>query len=329
MTTLRKAGRIDDHTRLVGWIGWPVGPWSVLKIYNAAFDALDLNWRCVPLPVPVGQLREALLGLRALGFVGAEVAEAYQRDVLSHLERVSAAAETIGIVDFVHVDQNGRLVGDNAHWLGFLAALRAVVPSLSGLLERPGAQQSGLRPLVIGAGDAARSIVYALTREGLPLTIVAEKMDRAIDLVHRLRHVMDEHSFSVYRWPQDLKRVVSGANLIVNATDIGAWPDVVRSPWLDDLAFPPDALACDLVSWPSETRFLRQARAGGVTTISGLSLLVFQAAVVFERWTGQPPPIEVMCRAAERAQREQTHQGIPRPENGSLPRHTSVLPQPT
>ena len=304
--TLKQARPIDDHTRLVGWIGWPTGPRSMLKVYNAAFAALDLNWRCVPLLVPDGQLREALWGLRALGFVGAGVADRYQRDVLRHLEKLSPAAESADVVNFVRVDQNGQLVGDNAHWLGFLAALRAVIPSLN-----------GLRPLVIGAGDAARSIVYALTREGLPLTIVDSQIARAVDLVHRLRHVLHEHSFSVYRWPVDLERVAPKANLIINTTALGAWPDVARSPWPDELAFPPNALVVDLVSRPGETRFLRQARDSGARTISGTSLRICAAAMAFERWTGLPPSLEVMCQAMGKAGGARTPQGVNQPQNGS------------
>jgi shikimate dehydrogenase len=224
--------------------------------------------------------------------------EEYQRDAVHHVEQISREAEMIGAVNFVSVDGQGRLVGDNSRWFGFLAALRALEPSLNGLAERPGAEWSGLRPLIIGAGNAARSIVYALTREGLPLTIVDERMDQAVDLVHLLRRTMDEHSFGVYRWPQDAERLAPDANLIVNTTDIGAWPDVDRSPWPDDVAFPPDALVVDLVSRPAETRFVRAARASGATAISGLSLLVFEAARAFEKWTGQTAPVKVMQRVA-------------------------------
>ncbi len=282
--------RSNNCTHLIGLIGWPAKLGLSPTIYNAAFQALGLNWNYVPLTVPNGQLREALLGLRALGFTGAELAGPYQADALNYLEELSPAAEAVGAVQHVIVDERGRLVGDNVRWLGFLARLRALIPSLN-----------GLRPLIIGAGDAARSIVYALTREGLPLTIVAERMEQAIDLVDRLRHVMDETNFSVYRWPQDLERVAPDANLVINTTTIGMRPEGDRSPWPDDVPFPSDAVAFDLVAWPSETRFLRQARASGSRTVSGLSLLVYEAALILARWTGYPPPTEVMWSVVEEA----------------------------
>lgn len=277
-----------DYTHLIGMIGWPAAGGVSPAVYNVAFHALDLNWRCVPLPVPNGQLRQAILGLRALGFAGAELAEPYQSEALKYLDEAGPAARTMGAVKFVRVDPDGRLVGDNLRWLAFLGTLRTLVPSLN-----------GLRPLVIGARRAAESIVYALTREGLPLTIVDEQMERAIDLVHRLRHAVAEHSFSVYRWPQDLRQVVPSANLIINATAMETWPDVDHSPWPDDVPFPAGALAFDLVSWPGETRFLRQAHSSGARTVSGLPLLVYETALALEMWTGQPPPVEMIWRTVQ------------------------------
>ncbi len=302
---------IDSQTRLVGMIGSPTGPWPAPEVYNAAFKAAGLNWCYVPLPTPDGKLREALLGLRALGFVGAQLAEPYQSEAQAHLDKISPAAETIGAVEFVEVNERGVLFGDNIRWLGFLAALRALAPSFN-----------GVRPLIIGAGNVARSVAYALTYEGVPLTIVDERIDRAIDLVRYLRHVMDEHSFSVYRWPHDLARVAPDANVIVNATAIGAWPDVDRSPWPDDLAFPRDALVFDLASWSGETRLLRQAQAGGARDVSGMTLQVYEAALTFEMWTGQPAPIKVMEQAVRAGLTERRPGEIARSEIISLPQPT-------
>jgi len=175
---------IDRHTHLIGGLGHGAEPWPLPAIYNAAFAALGLNWHYVPLAVPEGHLSEALLGLRALGFAGAEVTESHCCDVDRHLEDLSPAAEATGMINFIQVDEHGRLVGDNTQWRSFLWELHAMVPSLN-----------GLKPLVIGAGPAARGIVYALAREGLPVTIVNPDVDQAIDLVRRLRHALAEHSF--------------------------------------------------------------------------------------------------------------------------------------
>jgi shikimate dehydrogenase len=307
MTEMRVANEDGDqgYARLIGVIGRPARPWPSTKIYNAAFQALGLNWLCMPLPVSAGRLREALCGLGALGFVGVEVREPYEYEAAAYVKDLSPSARAIGAVNFIKVDTSGHLVGDHTRWSDFLATVRQFAPSVD-----------RLRPLIIGAGPSAQSIVYALTHQGLPLTIVDERIEKAIDLVHRLRRVMDEHSFSVYRWPQDLNRAVSGADLIVNATGIGAWPDVDRSPWPGDMPFPANALVFDLVSYPSETRFLRQARLSGATTVSGLSLAVFEAARSFKRWTGHRAPIGVMWRVAQQALSRRIPQGTELPENG-------------
>jgi shikimate dehydrogenase len=290
---------IDEHTRLVGLIGRPLENGLSLKIYNTAFDALHLNWRCVSLPVPERRLREALHGLPALGFAGAEVRGVYQNQALDRVDEVTLAAETIGAVNLIQVDGRGSLVGDNTRWCCFVGELRTIAPSLN-----------GLRPLIIGAGETARGVVYALMREGLPVTIVDRDVNQAIDLVHRLRHVLDEHSLSVYRWPHDLAQVAHQADLIVNTIPLGMWPG--------DLPISPDAIVFDLTQ-PGETRFLRQARASGARAVSGLALLVYEAALALERWTGQTPPLDEMFRVAEQALAQQTPWDEPRSADTFVP----------
>jgi shikimate 5-dehydrogenase len=142
--------------------------------------------------------------------------------------------------------------------------------------------------------------------------------------------VVDEHSFSLYRWPHDLAQVAADANLIINANPIGLrlaggsppdepsapppagdpqrglskggwrWRDA-NSPWPDDLPIPPDAVVFDMVCRSSQSRLLGQARASGAKTVSWLQLLVYEAALAFEKWTGQTPPLEVMFQAAGQA----------------------------
>jgi shikimate dehydrogenase len=233
-------------------------------------------------------------------------------EALNCVQDLSLAAKAMAAITHVKVAEGGRLVGDNIRWLGVLETLRSVLPSLA-----------GLRPLIIGAGDAAQSVVYALAHEGLPLTILDSRIDRAIDLVHRLRHVLDEHSFSIYRWPQDLGRLAAEANLIVNATDIGTWPDADGSPWPDDLAFPPGAMVLDMVPWPSETRFVRQARNGGAKAIGGLAVSVCEMALAFEMWTGLPRPIDVVWQATREVFRQQAWRNNFRPEDNR--RRTGVF----
>jgi shikimate dehydrogenase len=266
---------IDGYTRLVGLLGEGVGPSPRPRIYNAAFEQAGLNWRCVPLPAPLRTLREAMLGLRALGFAGADVLAAFQSDVLAFLDEYSPAAEIIGAANVIWLDEQERLIGDNTRWLAFAAALHTLTPSLN-----------GLRPLVIGAGQSAHSVVYALAREGLPVTVVDERIERALDLVQRLRHALDEHSFSVYRWPQDARRVLPEANLIVNTLGAMAWPA--------HMAFPPNALVFDVCASSDGARF-----SGGGRAVGALPLLVYEMMLTFEKWTGDAPPVDVMWRAVE------------------------------
>jgi shikimate dehydrogenase len=298
---LLRMDQSEDHCNLVGMIGLPSPLRPIPELFNAAFSMLQMNWSYVLLAVDPGKLRDALLGLRALGFVGAEVTGALQTEAAKFLEELTPAARNIGAVNMIEVASNGSLVGDNTQWQGFLTSLRAHSVSLA-----------CRRPLIIGAGIAARSFVYALAREGMPLTIVDRDIERAIDLVHDLRHIMDEHSFSIHRWPLDLEQLAPKVDLIVNTTDIGAWPEAAASPWPDSLPIASGSLVYDLVPWPVETAFLQNARRYGARTVNGLAMLVCQSALIFERWTRRSPPIRQMWRASTRALRRKTMLGVSR-----------------
>ena len=91
------------------------------------------------------------------------------------------------------------------------------------------------------------------------------------------------------------------ADLLVNATTVGMWPDDNSSLWPDTLPFPPSLVACDLVYRPRETKLLHQARQAGALTIEGVEMLVQQGALAFEMWTDHQAPLEVMRSACLRA----------------------------
>jgi len=97
-----------------------------------------------------------------------------------------------------------------------------------------------------------------------------------------------------------LKEQTAEAHLLVNATPIGTWPEVDKSIWPEDLAFPGHLTVFDLVYNPRQTKLLRQARAAGAKVIGGLGMLVHQGAAAFELWTGEKAPVETMYEAASR-----------------------------
>ncbi len=273
---------------MIGLIGYPVEHSLSPAMHNAAFAALGLNYRYLPLPVRAEYLEEAMAGLRALGFVGANVTVPHKEAVMGYLDEVSPEARAIGAVNTIVLKEE-RLVGHNTDGLGFIAALR-----------EGGFRIRGRRAIVLGAGGAARAVVYALVTAGAEVVVFNRTLSRAKALAHSLSpHLPPTHAIIVLPLIKEaLAQHASSAHLLVNATPLGMWPEVETSPWPERLPFPPHLTVFDLVYNPRKTALLRVAQAAGAKAISGLGMLVHQGAEAFCLWTGEDPPIEVMYQAA-------------------------------
>lgn len=281
---------INGQTQLLGIIGWPVEHSLSPTMHNAAFAALGLNWVYLPLSVPPGRVEAALRGLLALGFRGANVTVPHKEAVMPHLGCITEVAQAIGAVNTLVVGEDGRLTGDNTDGAGFLAALREA-----------GFEPQGCRALVLGAGGAARAVVYALATAGAQVTVLNRTSSRAEALIQHLAPAVPPSSLSSQLLHREiLAEEATHADLLVNATPVGMWPHGEGSPWPDDLPLPSHLTVFDLVYNPLETQLLRQARRVGARTIGGLGMLVHQGALAFELWTGRLPPLEVMRAACER-----------------------------
>jgi len=283
---------INGQTNLVGLIGYPIEHSLSPAMHNSAFAALNLNFCYVPLPVPPERLGEAITGLRALGFVGANVTVPHKEAVMSYLDEVTPETQAIGAVNAIVVRED-KLIGYNTDWQGFLTAL-----------SEGGFDPQGKRVVVLGAGGAARAVVYALAQARVQVTVLNRTPARAQALVQDFSPLFPRCSLvSLPFTPQTLEVQTAEAHLLVNTTPVGMWPEVDQSPWPEDLAFPGHLTVFDLVYNPGETKLLRQARAAGAKGIGGLGMLVHQGAAAFELWTGEKAPVETMYEAASRTLR--------------------------
>ncbi len=273
-------------TTLVGLIGWPVAHSLSPAMHNAAFAALGLDWAYVPLPVAPVALGAALAGLGALGFVGANVTIPHKQAVVGHLAVVDELARAVGAVNTIQVRPDGGLVGSNSDVPGFLRPLDPFLPDLI-----------GADAVVLGAGGAARAVVYGLltTARLRRLTILARRPESAAALIGDFAALTADTELRV--GSLDEATGLGGAALIVNTTPVGQMPHEGRSPVAAD-GWRSDQIAYDLVYHPLRTRFLDDAAAAGCRTIDGLGMLVGQAAVAFERWTGRTMPTDIARSAA-------------------------------
>jgi shikimate dehydrogenase len=285
---------IDGKTQLVGLVGWPVEHSLSPAMHNAAFEAMGLNWRYLPLPVRPGQVEAAVRGLAALNFRGVNVTVPHKAAVIPLLDHRAEEVRALGAANALLFgrDDDGvpRVSGFNTDETGFIQALR------EGGFE-PG---DGGQAVILGAGGGARAAVHGLLRAGIERVVVLNRnLPRAQRLIVDLGCVAEDPSRleGLPLTAESLVEAARAADLLVNATPVGMWPHGDESVWPADIPFPAHLTVLDLVYNPLQTRLLRQASGAGARTIDGLGMLLYQGAAAFEIWTGRPPPIEVM-RAA-------------------------------
>jgi shikimate dehydrogenase len=271
---------IGGHTRLAGVIGWPITHSRSPAIHNAAYAAVGLDAAYVPLPVPPGKLADAFAGLRAFGFMGANVTVPYKQDALALCDELDEVALTAGAVNTLRVDERGRISGWNTDVAGYADGL-----------EEAGVAR-GTPALVLGAGGAARSVVLALARRGHAVLVIARNPAHAASLLAL-------GAADVRPWTQAaLSRGVRSASLLVDATSAALEPNV-EPEMLASLPIDRLGEGCFVSSlvYHREPALLAAARARGLRTQDGAAMLVHQAARAFTLMTGNAAPLEVM-RAA-------------------------------
>ncbi|TMK19310.1 MAG: shikimate dehydrogenase [Actinobacteria bacterium] len=278
MTTMRGGSRIRGGTRTVGIIGWPVSHSLSPAIHNAAFAALDLDWAYVPLPVAPGDAVGAVAGLRTLGFAGANVTMPHKSDVADVVDTLSEDARRLHAVNTVLIGEDG-MTGHNTDTPGFDRFLR----------RDAGFDPAGRSALIFGAGGAGRACALALARAAASrITIVARDPVSTADLRQALDGLSSELVVSAFE-----DAAATPADLVVNATPLGADGEQLPLPPIDD-----STLVIDLLYHPAITPMQTTARESGAAVFGGLGLLLHQAALSFELWTGHPAPLEVMSAAA-------------------------------
>lgn len=270
---------IDPNTRFMALIGDPVVHSVSPAMHNAAFQALGLPYVYLSFQVPPAALPEAVNVVRGLGFRGANITIPHKTAVLPLLDNIDPSAQRIGAVNTL-VNENGKLTGYNTDAPGFLAALRS-----------SGFEPKGEKAVVLGAGGAARAIVFALRDAGAAVSIINRSPEAARVLASESGGTAFEMNRSGWR------SALPGASLVVNATSVG------MSPYNDSTPLPsrllrPGLVVFDTVYRPRQSRLLKEAKAAGCTAIGGLEMLVEQGALAFELWTGENAPRKVMRQAA-------------------------------
>jgi shikimate dehydrogenase len=256
-------------------------------MHNAAFDALNMDWIYVPLLTPPESVQEAVGGLRAMSFRGANITVPLKELIPPLMDELSEVAKQIGAVNTVCRREDGSLYGTSTDGIGFLRSLELEQVPLGEDLE----------VVVLGTGGSARAVANALIQVGAKVTVVSRHRDRAAQMLWELGAEAHALQYSDPAVVQAMQR----SRVLVNTTPLGLYPHVEEMPPIPPEGLHPDMLVYDLIYNPPVSRLLREAQKRGCATMNGVKMLVYQGAESFRLWTGQYPPIDVMEQVVRKA----------------------------
>lgn len=274
----------------LGLIGYPLEHSLSPKLHIAALKACGLqgDYSLFPIhPDDKQGLKDILSRFRAGEIQGLNVTIPHKQNVISLLDELTDTSISIGAVNTIHMRDN-KLTGHNTDAQAFLTDLKRFLTTVTqrhrGLLNK--------NVLVLGAGGSARAVVYALANDGWNIIIAARRIEQAEQLLTSFPNY--ELRITHYT---DLR--LSTFDLLVNTTPLGMSPNIDQSPLPANLSLSSNTLIYDLVYNPGETKLVKDARAQGLNATTGLGMLIEQAALSFEIWTGHNPSRAIMRASLE------------------------------
>jgi len=261
-------------TRRVGLIGKPLRRRHSQVMHDAAFDAAGIDARYVLIELEPDAVEGAVTAARGSDWLGLGVTAPYKRTVAGLCDEVEPDAATIGAVNNVVRTDAGRLVGFNSDAPGFRAGVELAM----------GRPIAGMDVVAVGAGGAAHAVVFACLDGGARRVLIANRTPSAArDLADRFARAGTGSVAGVGLDDPAFAAALASADLAVNATTVGMVDAGVTIPVE---LLPAGATVFDLVYVPAETPLVRAARERGLRAANGSEMLIAQAAIAFERWTG-------------------------------------------
>jgi shikimate dehydrogenase len=249
---------------------------------EAAFQAMNLNWRYITMLVKPADLGTAFAALRALHFAGVNLTIPHKVEALKYVDCLSEKAKLIGAINTI-ANRDGKLLGENTDGAGFVQGI-----------QKQGISLKGKSITVLGAGGASRAISVECALAGTgKLLIINRTLGKAEEIASVVRKNTTCETQTT-EWKNTAH--IPPCDILINATSIGLFPD----PGCPDIYYEdisPSMIVQDIIPNPAQTEFLKRAKARGAKTYDGLSMLVEQGAIGFKLWTGQEAPTAAMYEA--------------------------------
>ncbi|AOY77041.1 shikimate dehydrogenase [Clostridium formicaceticum] len=268
-------GSINGKTKTICLLGNPVEHSFSPVIHNYGFDQQGINCVYVNHKVEDEDLKAAVEGMKALGYLGCNVTYPHKINIMNYLDELTEEARLIGAVNTVK-NQNGRFVGYNTDGMGFV----------KGLL-RKGIDLNGKKICMLGAGGAAKSIAVALAIHfDCSIAICNRRFESAIKILNVINNIKEAREEKhKYVAPEDLD--TTKIDILINCTPVGMVPNEDVVPFEDRIEFHENLIVSDLIYHPFETALLKKAKKHGCKIHHGLDMLIDQGILAFEIWTGE------------------------------------------
>ena len=272
-------------SRLTGSFAMPAAENPTVAMVEAAYRHHRLDIRYINCEVPPEKLADAVKGARAMGWIGFNCSIPHKVAVIEHLDALGDSAMVIGAVNCA-VRRGEKFIGENTDGKGFLQSLREVV------------DPAGKQVVMFGAGGAARAIGVELALAGATRIIVVNRGESRgrtlVDLLNRKTKTKAELVVQgeTYTIPAE-------ADIVVNATSIGLYPDIDGRLNLDVESLRPSLIIADVIPNPPRTRLVRDAEARGCRVLDGLGMIVNQGIIGIKYWTGVDVEASVMRKELE------------------------------
>ncbi len=279
---------ITGKTKVCAIIGDPVAHSLSPLIQNAAFRAGSLDYVYVAFRVKKEELKDVVGGFKALNIAGFGVTIPHKVAIIPYLDALDPLAKAIGSVNTV-VNNNGILTGYNTDAPGFLEPLTT-----------RGIELEGKNVVMLGAGGAARAVSFILVNGGANLTVINRTLPRAEELAEGIKNSLKKDVLASSMSYENLKRATGQADILINTTSVGMFPNVDGTPVPAELLHKRH-IVYDIIYNPAETRLLREAKEKGAKTLNGAEMLAWQGALAFEKWTGYKAPVDIMLRELQKA----------------------------
>ncbi|MGL1936643.1 MAG: shikimate dehydrogenase [Fibrobacterales bacterium] len=264
---------ISGKTKIVGILGYPVEHSFSPNMHNTGFAELGLDFCYIPLETHPDNLENAVAGLRAMNFVGANVTIPHKQNVIQYLDEISEISELMQSVNTIY-KKDGKLCGTTTDPYGALENLR-----------RSGVEMTDQKVTLLGTGGAASAIAcaFALEYPGITLTIAGINATAGGDIVEKINTKTE--CKALYIDSSKYSEIAREQKLLINATPLGMHPNEDASAVSADYIYP-GQIVYDIVYNPRETKLLKDAAAKGAKTVQGLGMLAYQGVKSFEIWTG-------------------------------------------